>query len=214
MRLTIFLLLLMLFVMACSQQDDMGEIAQQGFQGDRGAMGPQGPPGERGETGPQGPPGSPGMSDDLWPELSLDFTIEETCAVAIHSNVEYRGTVKEIEKEREGLTILLGLPFRFMSSGQSETLGWAMGQMRTRAEQEKSSNPCERSGEALESFEKVRRSNPMGQWRAKVLELYWDCQYPGDQWLARGSSSDLDKEECSQLRRWLPDSWIPGWSSR
>ena len=36
MRLTIFLLLLMLFVMACSQQDDMGEIAQQGSQGDRG----------------------------------------------------------------------------------------------------------------------------------------------------------------------------------
>ena len=174
MRLTIFLLLLMLFVMACSQQDDMGEIAQQGSQGDRGevgsqgpsgdrgAMGPQGPPGERGETGPQGPPGPPGMSDDLWPELSLDFTIEETCAVAIHSNVEYRGTVKEIEKEREGLTILLGLPFRFMSSGQSGILRSAMGQMRTRAEQKKSSNPCERSG---------RRWNPLRKCGEVIL---WD----------------------------------------
>ena len=68
MRLTIFLLLLMLFGMACSQQDDMVEIAQQGSQGDRGAMGPQGLPGERGETGPEGPPGPPGKTGPVGPE--------------------------------------------------------------------------------------------------------------------------------------------------
>ncbi len=191
-----------------------GEPGQQGPAGLQGPTGPPGSPGPQGEQGTEGakgaygPEGYPGEATDIWPELRLDFTIDQACSERILASVEYSGTAQEIDEEREHLNILLGIHVRFMSGEQSYRIQSAMQQVEYMSrENNEARNPCELSYEALTSFVRVRDNNPMGRWRSEVLGRYWRCEYPGSNWLTGGSQSN--EEECGTLRWWLPESWIP-----
>ena len=201
-----FSILFVLLTVACDAGQDV-----QGPQGSEGSEGSAGPPGPAGPQGPAGPPGQqgpPGESTDVWPELHLDFTIDEACAARIHAVVEYSGTAEEIGREREHLDILLGIPARFISRAHTDRLWSMMNQVEYRSqENDEARSPCTRSAEALALFEEVRQRNPMGQWRSEVLHRYWTCAYPGSRWLAGGDQPN--EGECRELLRWLPESWVP-----
>ena len=154
------------------------------------------------DSGSQGPPGD---STDIWPELRLDFKIDEACSDAIRESIEYSGTTDEIEREKESVDILLSLPTRFMSDRQIDRLQYLIDVARNNSEQQLR---CSRqSEEALDSFDSVRERNPMGSWRADVLQQYWSCEYPYDWWLAYRS---IPREgECESLMQWMPESWAP-----
>ena len=218
--LLLMLAALILSMVACGgPAGDVGPQGPRGIPGEDGATGPvgpqgprgsQGPQGEQGDTGPLGPQGNRGPagpmgdSTDVWPELHLDFTIDDACAEAIRASTEYSGTVEAIQKQRDELDILLGLPARFMSRWQIGRLKYIIERI-NRGNEERS--PCARNVLALYLFKDVRYQNPMGQWRSEVLHHYWKCEYPYSRWLADGQG--LEEAQCGALRQWLPESWIP-----
>ena len=175
-----------------------GHGGRRGHRESRVTLGPLGPQGNRGPAGPMGD------STDVWPELHLDFTIDDACAEAIRASTEYSGTVEAIQKQRDELDILLGLPARFMSRWQIGRLKYIIERI-NRGNEERS--PCARNVLALYLFKDVRYQNPMGQWRSEVLHHYWKCEYPYSRWLADGQG--LEEAQCGALRQWLPESWIP-----
>ena len=225
--LSILTIVLTLFIAACGAgTGSQGETGPQGPQGPQGETGPQGPQGEtgpqrlqgetspqglQGETGPQGlqgetgPQGPQGDSADVWPELRLDFVIDQSCADNIREVIEYRGTTAEIQEEKESVDVLLGASVRFMSNSHIERIRSLMSHVA------ESSSMCKGSRQALDLFRNVRDNNPMGRWRAETLEGYWECEYPGDQWLAIGNQRD--EESCESLWEWLPERWVPAKST-
>ena len=181
-----------------------GATGAPGPQGPQGIQGEPGPPGQPGATGAPGPQGLPGDSTDIWPELRLDFKIDEACANVIKESIEYSGTSAEIEREKESVDILLSLPTRFMSDRQIDDLQYLIDRVRNNSGQQLR---CSKSEEALDFFDSVREGNPMGRWRADTLHRYWGCEYPDDRWLADRSSPR--EGECESLRQWMPESWAP-----
>ena len=218
---SILTIVLTLFIAACGAgtgsqgetgpQGPQGETSPQGPQGETGPQGPQGetgPQGPQGETGPQGPQGETGPqgdSADVWPELRLDFVIDQSCADNIREVIEYRGTTAEIQEEKESVDVLLGASVRFMSNSHIERIRSLMSHVA------ESSSMCKGSRQALDLFRNVRDNNPMGRWRAETLKGYWECEYPGDQWLAIGNQRD--EESCESLWEWLPERWVPAKST-
>ena len=213
--LSILTIVLTLFIAACGAgTGSQGETGPQGPQGETGPQGPQGeagPQGPQGEAGPQGPQGeagpqgSQGDSADVWPELRLDFVIDQSCADNIREVIEYRGTTAEIQEEKESVDVLLGASVRFMSNSHIERIRSLMSHVA------ESSSMCKGSRQALDLFRNVRDNNPMGRWRAETLEGYWECEYPRDQWLAIGNQRD--EESCESLWQWLPERWVPAKST-
>ena len=222
--LSILTIVLTLFIAACGAgtgsqgetgpQGPQGETGPQGPQGEAGPQGPQGeagPQGPQGEAGPQGPQGEAGPqgpqgdSADVWPELRLDFVIDQSCADNIREVIEYRGTTAEIQEEKESVDVLLGASVRFMSNSHIERIRSLMSHVA------ESSSMCKGSRQALDLFRNVRDNNPMGRWRAETLEGYWECEYPRDQWLAIGNQRD--EESCESLWQWLPERWVPAKST-
>ena len=214
---------LMLSFASCNSTDNPGATGLPGPQGPAGATGVPGQPGHTGVPGPQGPAGATGVPGpqghagatgvpgpqgpsgntmDIYPELHLDFTLDEVCASRIRDNIEYSGTSAEIEEQKNSANFLLALPTRYMSYSHISLIRDRINYLPNET------RVCDRSYEALESFQEVRERNPMGRWRASALEAYWRCQFPGDRWLA--NSSSLNDDECASLMRWLPVSWIPG----
>ena len=147
--------------------------------------------------------GSPGglTEQDLFPELRLDYTIDEDCADIIRSSYEYRGTAEEIEQERKALDFLLDLPTRYMTDNH-------IARLRTRM---RDIQECESSKVALDAFYSVRRSSPMGYWREDILHRYWyHCAYPGGSFrLLDNSYGGYNEEVCNPLLSWMPESWKP-----
>ncbi len=181
------------------QQGPTGVPGPQGPAGATGVPGPQGPAGATGVPGPQGPAGN---TMDLYPELHFDFTLDEVCASGIRDNMRYGGTSAEIEEQKNSLNFLLALPTRYMSDSHIYFI-----KNRIEYHLPNETRVCDRSYEALKSFEEMREWNPMGRWRASALELYWRCQFPEDPWLADGRSHNDD--DCAAIMRWLPASWVP-----
>ena len=140
-------------------------------------------------------------SMDVYPELHLDFTLDEVCASIIGDNMEFSGTSAEIEEQENSVSFLLALPTRYMSYSHISLIKDRINYL------PRETGECGRSYVALQSFQQVRNGNPMGRWRASNLGTYWSCQFPGDRWLANGDSPSID--ECDALMRWLPASWIP-----
>ena len=212
---SILTIVLTLFIAACGAgtgsqgetgpQGPQGETSPQGPQGETGPQGPQGPQGETGPQGPQGETGPQGDSADVWPELRLDFVIDQSCADNIREVIEYRGTTAEIQEEKESVDVLLGASVRFMSNSHIERIRSLMSHVA------ESSSMCKGSRQALDLFRNVRDNNPMGRWRAETLKGYWECEYPGDQWLAIGNQRD--EESCESLWEWLPERWVPAKST-
>jgi hypothetical protein len=203
---SILTIVLTLFIAACGAgTGSQGETGPQGPQGETSPQGPQGetgPQGPQGEAGPQGPQGD---SADVWPELRLDFVIDQSCADNIREVIEYRGTTAEIQEEKESVDVLLGASVRFMSNSHIERIRSLMSHVA------ESSSMCKGSRQALDLFRNVRDNNPMGRWRAETLKGYWECEYPGDQWLAIGNQRD--EESCESLWEWLPERWVPAKST-
>ena len=195
MRVLVFVVLLAVALAGCT-----------GAPGPQGPPGPPGPAGERGlqgEQGIQGPDGSAISVDALavWPELALDFSFGERCADHILANVEYYGTQQEIDVERRRWESRLSLPVRYLGSRD-------VGALRSRLDRSDSaplSYPCRSEARSLDSFYQVRYDNPMGSWRANVLERYWWCHWT-DQ---RGDLSDHDALSCRSLMEWIPEDWVP-----
>ena len=66
---------------------------------------------------------------------------------------------------------------------------------------------CARDREALNQFRRVRRANPMGQFRQGVLEEYWRCAAYRDD---LPPTPDVSRETyCRQGQAWWPESWLP-----
>ena len=150
-----------------------------------------------------GPPGEAGdlTELDIFPELRLDYTIDKACADSILANYSYSGTVERINQQREVLEILLALPTRYMDDDHIYELTSIMD----------NNSDCNRSRVALETFRRVRNSNPMGQWREDTLEYYWPCTYPGEGFrlLNDGNYNSRSEGACNTLLSWMPESWKP-----
>ena len=153
--------------------------------------------------------GSPdGLTEqDLFPELSLDYTIDHDCADSIRSYYSYSGTAEEIEQERKALDNLMSLPTRFMTNDHIERLHSRMRNIR----HDHNTQVCDSSEVALDAFYEVRRVSPMGQWREGVVEKYWEyCAYPGEGLrLLDDSYYGYNEDVCNALFSWMPESWKP-----
>ena len=191
-------------------QGPQGERGIQGPQGQQGEPGPRGPRGELGQAGAQEPQVPPGFVSelDIYPELHLDFTIDEACADAIRDTYEYSGTEESIKTEREALDILLSLPTRYMTYQHIGSLQNRMQNYVPRLDSEVWIS----SWDALEVFQRLRYENPMGQWRAEVLQDYWRyCGLLGKEVSLLTDSYSYDEEACNALLSWMPESWRPTW---
>ena len=124
-----------------------------------------------------------------------------TCADNLKATIEYRGTAEQIENSREGVEFLLGLPVRYMTDDQIYNIGNLINNL------ESNQWSCRSDAETLAYFREIREYNPMGRWREDILQLYWRCEYPRDEWLADGY--EPDEGECEALRQWLPETWVP-----
>ena len=115
--------------------------------------------------------------------------------------IEYSGTAEEIDKSRRGVEFLFGLPVRYMTDDQIYNIGNLINNLKN------GQWSCRSDAEPLASFQEIREYNPMGRWRENVLQIYWKCEYPGDQWLVGGY--EPNEGECESLRQWLPETWVP-----
>ncbi len=196
-----------------------GPAGERGPQGPMGEQGPQGPAGEAGAQGPtgesgsQGPAGDTGSLDDLtlldiWPELSLDFTIAPSCKDYILDYVEYRGTEDEITRDRERWESWLSRPARFVHQDGIWSIRNAIEHANNINDRNYDEGPCAQDYTRLGFFSEIRASNPLGQWREYALARYWSCrQTPYVQ--PNGTPDIYHIRECAALEAWLPESWIP-----
>ena len=225
--LPLLVILATLLIAACTEpqveqgtpgpQGPPGPLGEQGIQGPQGPQGEPGPRGPRGEPGPQGEPGQAGAQEPqvppgfvselgIYPELHLDFTIDEACADAIRDTYEYSGTEEAIKAEREALDILLGLPTRYMTDEQIWRLQSRMQNYVPRLDSE----VCISSWSALEVFQRLRYENPMGRWRGEVLQDYWRyCGLLGKEVSLLTDSYSYHEDACNSLLSWMPESWRP-----
>ena len=212
--------LLLLMAMGCEgPAGPEGPIGKRGPQGPMGERGPQGPAGEAGaqgpagETGAQGSAGDIGVSSaltplDIWPELSLDFTIAPSCKDYILDYVEYQGTEEEINRDRERWESWLSRPARFVHQDGIRAILRAIDHANNLNDRHYDEGPCAGDYMRLALFDEVRDDNPMGVWREYALSLYWSCR----QISFTNPSVTLSINhirECAAFEEWVPDSWIP-----
>ncbi len=200
-------------------QGPMGERGPQGpaggtgAQGPAGPTGPQGPMGEAGSQGLQGPAGDSGLSEDLtaldiWPELSIDFTITSPCKDYILEFIEYRGTEDEITRDRERWESWLSRPARFIHENGISAIHNAIEHANYVNNRDYDEGPCAQDYLRLAAFDELRDDNPMGEWREYALSLYWSCRQTP---FANSSGTpDIDHiRRCAAFEKWVPESWIP-----
>ena len=208
---SMFATFLLLVAMGCEgpagPQGPMGERGPQGPAGEAGAKGPAG------EAGEQGPSGEAVLSSevtplDIWPELSLDFTIAPSCKDYILDYVEYQGTEDEITRDRERWESWLSRSARFINRSGIETIRNAIEHANYVNDRHHDEGPCAQDYMRLGLFDEVRAGNPMGQWREYALARYWNCrQTPYVQ--PNGTPDVYHIRECAALEAWLPENWIP-----
>jgi len=212
--------LLLLMAMGCEgPAGPEGPIGERGPQGPMGERGPQGPAGAAGaqgpagETGAQGSAGDTGVSSDLtpldiWPELSLDFTIAPSCKDYILDYVEYQGTEEEITRDKERWESWLSREARFIHRGGIGTIRNAIEHANYVNNINNDEGPCAHDYMRLGLFDEVRAGNPMGQLRESALARYWNCrQAPYVQ--PNGTPDVYHIRECAALEAWVPENWIP-----
>ena len=195
--------------------------------GPQGEPGPQGPPGEpgtegalgdQGVSGEQGPPGSVGEAvarETVFPELTLDFSIEQSCAAAIEESTEYSGTTQEIEQQRRQWTSVIRTPMRYLTDEHLYDIGSAMDRLRERdigtptTSSSYSYGACTDERARLNAFMEVRGSNPMGVWREHTLtEYYRACSVKA--WhTPSGTPVPSSIDRCAHLLEWVPTDWLP-----
>lgn len=145
---------------------------------------------------------------DIWPELSLDFTIDPSCKDYILGYIEYRGTEDEIARDRERWESWLSRPVRFIHENGIRAIYDAIGHANNINDLDHDEGPCAQDYIRLGLFNEIRASNPMGQWRDYALARYWNCrQTPYVQ--PNGTPDIYHIRECAALEAWLPESWIP-----
>ena len=170
------IILLALFLAGCE-----GPVGPQGPMGEQGL---QGPPGETGTQGSPGPSGEAGLVSEvspleIWPELSLDFTIAPSCKAYILDYVEYQGTEDEITRDRERWESWLSRPASFIHQNGIRTILNAIEHANYVNDRHYDEGPCAQDYSRLVLFDEVRASNPMGRWRESALARYWNCrQWP------------------------------------
>ena len=214
------IILLTLLLAGCEgpvgPQGSMGEQGPEGPLGPQGPMGEQGPQGPLGETGDQGSPGPSGEAGvprdlthlDVWPELSLDFTIAPSCKDYILDYVEYQGTEDEITRDRERWESWLSRPARFVHRDGIRAIRRAIEHASNVNERQYDEGPCAQDYMRLRLFSEVRSNNPMGQWREHVLASYWNCRQTSFV-QPNGTPDVYHIQECAALEAWLPEDWIP-----
>ncbi len=213
-------ILLVLLLVGCEgpagPQGPMGEQGPEGPPGPQGPMGEQGPHGPQGETGSQGSPGPSGESGvpsdlthlDVWPELSLDFTIASSCKDYILEYVEYQGTEDEITGDRERWESWLSRPARFVHRDGIRAIRRAIEHANNINERQYDAGPCAQDYMRLVLFDEVRNDNPMGEWREYALSLYWSCRQTP--FANPSGTPNIDHiRECAAFDAWVPENWIP-----
>ena len=190
-----------------------GPTGPQGPQGDRGSQGPVGPQGPQGVPGSQGQAGEAGASGnltslDIWPELSLDFTISPLCKSHILQFIEYRGTEDEIARDKERWESWLSLPASFTHSDGIRAIRSAIENANYASDRDYDEGPCARDYVRLSNFAKLRDNNPMGEWREYALDYYWACRQKP--FVHPSGTPDIDHiRSCAALDAWIPEDWIP-----
>ena len=196
-----------------------GPAGERGPQGPIGEQGPQGPAGEAGaqgpagETGAQGPEGDAGPLNDLtpldvWPELSLDFTIALSCKEYILDYVEYQGTEDEITRDRERWESWLSRPARFIHQNGIRNIVNAIEHANYVNDRHYDEGPCAQDYLRFALFDEVRDDNPMGVWREYALSLYWSCRQTP--FANPSGTPDINHiRECADFDAWVPENWIP-----
>ncbi len=162
--------------------------------------------------GPPGPQARPsGISEfDIYPELHLDYAIDQACADAIRANYEHTGTTESIAQQRQALDMVLGVSISYMPDELIEALRSMIGRMQYDSSADEYA--CDRIDNALEDFRRLRYSNPMGQWREDALHDYWRyCVFPGDDFRLFNQSYSYHEESSNALLSWMPESWKPTW---
>ena len=218
----IVIALAVLVLSACTgSRENQGPQGEQGIQGPPGPRGEQGPQGEQGIQGPPGPQGEQGPQGsqapagaisefDIFPELYLDFSIDQACADAIRANYEHRGTTESIAQQRQALDMVLGVRISYMP----DELIYDLKSMIERMAYDNTEDAlaCDGINNALEEFRSLRYSNPIGQWREDALYKYWRyCVLPGDEFQLFNQSYAYHEESCDTLLSWMPESWKPIW---
>ncbi len=160
------------------------------------------------------PPAPPLFNQDqfaltLWPELGLDAMLSAECVAEITDSTEYRGREADITRQREQLWTLLPLPFSGMSEQQINYLISRIGALAPSGSSEAS--PCANDGEAIASFIRVSRGNPLGEYRLAILHDYWTCVevlQGGYGASSRLTGDYLRVDDCELGSRWWPQIWV------
>ena len=206
----LFLIPAVFLLLGCTgPQGPPGPPGSAGSAGMPGALGEQGAPGEQ---GPLGPPGEAVARETVFPEMVLDFSIEQPCAAAIEASTEYRGTTQEIEQERRQWDSVLRTSMRYLTDNHLNTIGSAMdrlGQRDVGTPTSYSYGACTDEKARLDAFMEVRRRNPMGVWREQTLrEYYRECSV--EAWYTpSGTPVPSSIDRCARLLEWVPADWLP-----